>query len=190
VRESGIELSAVEGARRVLESMRISVPLAQLEDVVAELEHECLAQVRVIEGAGVALSRLREEGYRLGIVSSAGYPPFVEMALEALGLRTFFSEVLTSAGEGIYKSNREIYRRASSRLGATPREAVHVGDHALYDVRAARAAGLSTIWFVGQARRTAQLHGTPWHEAAEAGSVADATVERLEDVPGVVARLG
>ncbi len=189
VRDSGVELSAVEGTKRVLARMGLRPPDAALEAVVAELEHDCLPSVEMVAGADVALTRLREEGYRLGVVSSAGYPPFVEMALEMLGLRTFFSEVVTSAGEGIYKSDPEIFRRAAVRLGATPEEAVHVGDHAIYDVQAAKRAGLSAVWFVAQAKRTAQLHGTAWEEVARAGEGADAVIERMEELPGVLREL-
>jgi HAD superfamily hydrolase (TIGR01549 family) len=189
VRDSGVELSAFEGAKRVLEEMSFHPPDAALNGVVAELEEECLSSVEMVPGADVALQHLRDEGYRLGVVSSAGYPLFVEMALEMLGLRTFFSEVLTSAGEGIYKSDPEIFRRAAQRLGATPQETVHVGDHAIYDVQAAKKAGLSAVWFVAQAQRTAQLHGTAWKETVRSGVGADAVVERMEELPGVIKRL-
>lgn len=186
VRESGIELSAVEGTERVLKEMHFHVPRALLEDVVAELENDCLESLEVVPGANIALARLREAGYNLGIVSSAGYPSFVEQALEILGLRTYFSEVVTSAGEGIYKSNPEIFLRAVKRLGSAPSEAVHIGDHAVYDVQTAQRAGLSAIWFVANSDRTARLHGTALEEAERAGESADAVATRLEQVPEVI----
>jgi HAD superfamily hydrolase (TIGR01549 family) len=179
VRESGVELSAVQGVTEVLESMGYSAPQAEIESVVAELEHECLPEVEMVVGADVALRRLHDAGCLLGVVSSAGYPLFVELALEKLGLRTYFNEVVTSAGEGIYKSDPEIFRRAVGRLGAQPSDAVHIGDHAIYDVRTAKAAGLSAIWFVAEARNTARLHGTEWSVASEAGREADAIVESM-----------
>ena len=189
VRDSGVELSAFEGAKRVLAQMGHTPPDAALEGVVAELENECLPSVEMVEGVDVALRQLRDAGYRLGVVSSAGYPPFVEMALEMMGLRTYFSEVVTSAGEGVYKSDPEIFRRAAARLGAAPHEAVHIGDHAVYDVQTARRASLRAIWFVPHARRTAHLHGVSWEDAAQEGEGADVVVERMEDVAGVILNL-
>jgi HAD superfamily hydrolase (TIGR01549 family) len=177
-----VELSAVEGARRVLEEMGVRVPELELEHAVETLEYACLPEATMIEGADGALERLRNHGYVLGVVSSAGYPKFVELALEKLGLRTYFSEIVTSAGEGLYKSNPEIFRLAASRLGAEPSEAVHVGDHAIYDVQTAKSAGLSTIWFTAQARTTARLHGRPWDESAQAGAAADAVVEHMDQL--------
>jgi HAD superfamily hydrolase (TIGR01549 family) len=190
VRESGVELSAVQGVTQVLESMDYRAPQAEIESVVAELENECLPEVEMVAGADGVLRRLHDAGCLLGVVSSAGYPLFVELALEKLGLRTYFNEVITSAGEGVYKSDPEIFRRAVSRLGAKPSDAVHIGDHAVYDVRTAKAAGLSAIWFVAEARNTARLHGTEWSVTAEASSEADAVVESMSELFGAVATLG
>lgn len=182
VRDSGVELSAVEGASRVLEEMGVRVPEAELEAAVEHLEYACLPETSMVESADRALERLRNHGYSMGVVSSAGYPKFVELALEKLGLRTYFSEIVTSAGEGIYKSNPEIFHRAAARLGAAPHEAVHIGDHAIYDVQTAKAAGLHTIWFTAQARTTARLHNQPWEASAEAGAAADAVVDSMDEL--------
>lgn len=189
VRESGVELSAVEGTRRVLAELGVTPPDLELEAVVRELELACLAEVRMVEGAAAALAELRDAGYMLGVVSSAGYPPFVELALEELGLRAFFQEVVTSAGEGLYKSNPEIFRRAVARLGAVPSEAVHVGDHAVYDVQAANAAGLSTVWFAAHAQHTAQLHHRDWRELEQAGAQAAATIHSMGELFSAIERL-
>ncbi len=184
-----MELSALAGTKQVLARLGYSLPDETLAAVVEALEYDCLQDLEVIPGAHDCLRVLSERGYRLGIVSSAGFPPFVERALETLGLRTYFSEVLTSAEEGIYKSDPEIFRRAVSRLDAQPSEAVHIGDHALYDVAAARRAGLSTIWFAAQAERTARLHNADWAELEKAGLQADAVVTSLAQVPGAIAAL-
>jgi len=189
VRVSGIELSAVEGTRRVLVGMGYSLPIEEIDSVVAELEKALLPQVEMVEGADLSLGRLRDAGFRLGVVSSAGYPQFVEMALEKLGLRTFFSVVVTSAGEGIYKSDPEIFRRAVRYLDVEAQEAVHVGDHPVYDVQTAKRAGLSAIWFSTHSERTAHMHSTPWEETVRAGEDADAVITDLRDLPDVVARL-
>ncbi|MEO8287730.1 MAG: HAD family hydrolase [Chloroflexota bacterium] len=189
VRKSGVELSAFEGTKRVLAQMDYHVPDEALLAVVAELEYDCLLDLEIMPGAHECLRSLSERGYRLGVVSSAGFPPFVESALETLGLRTYFNEVLTSAGEGIYKSDPEIFRRAVERLDAVPSEAVHIGDHAIYDVQAAHAAGLSAIWFSAQAERTARLHNANWDDLQKAGSEAEAVVTSLEEVPGAVEAL-
>src|SRR5688500_10269853 len=182
VRDSGVELSALEGTGRVLGAMGYSVAAQHLEQVVAELEEECLPEVRLVPGADRAVERLRSAGFVLGVVSSAGYPPFVHAALDTLGLRDAFSVVVTSAQEGLYKSNPEIFRRAVARLDSRPEASVHVGDHAIYDVKTARQAGLSAIWFAGEAQRTALLHGISWDEASRAGGEANAIITTMDEL--------
>jgi HAD superfamily hydrolase (TIGR01509 family) len=189
-RDSGVEISAVEGVRSVLAGMGYEPPIEAIEEVVAELERDCLLEVAPVEGALDTLQRLRDAGYVLGVVSSAGWPSFVEMALEAQGMRSFFTAILTSTGEGVYKSDPEIFRRAVLRLGFTPREAVHVGDHARFDVQTARSAGLHTVWFAAHAPRTALLHNADWEALAAEGSQADAVIYALPDlIPALEAGL-
>jgi HAD superfamily hydrolase (TIGR01549 family) len=190
VHDSGVELSAFEGAREVLHEMGYRPPDNAIAAAVEELEYACLPDLRLIEGAVATLEQLARAGYRLCIVSSAGYPPFVERALEEHRLRDYFAAVLTSTGEGIYKSNPEMYRRAAERLGVGPGEAVHVGDHARFDVATAKSAGLRAIWFAAEAERTAKMHGADWAALLRLGNQADAVVTRLADVPGAVARIG
>ncbi len=190
VRSSGVELSALQGTKQVLKQMGIYEPDAVLEQAIETLENACLFDVTMVEGADKALDRLRNAGCRLGIVSSAGYPPFVEMALEKMGLRAYFSEIVTSAGEGVYKSNPDIFRRAVRRLGFEPDEAVHIGDHAVYDVQTAKAAGLSAIWLVAHARQTVALHGQNWQTSTQAGAGADAVIESMDDLYNAIEGLG
>ena len=189
VKASGHEISAADGTLEVLHSMGYSFSEVEVERAVAELEQACLPEIEIVPGADHTLQRLHDRGLVLGVVSSSGYPPFVELALEELGLRTYFSEVLTSAGEGLYKSNPEIFRRAVTRLGATPSESVHIGDHAQYDVRSAKQAGLSAIWFMPYARRTANQHNASWAELEREGAQADAMASSMEEVYEAVIQL-
>lgn len=182
VRESGVELPALDGTLIVLRQMGIALPIPEVEAVVRELEEDCLSDVEVMPGAAHALERLRGAGCQMGVVSSAGYPRFVELALEELGLRPYFSEIITSAGEGIYKSNPEIYRRAVARLCAEPWEAAHVGDHPVFDVQVPREAGLSTIWLTARAEKTAQVRGEPWSEDEIERAGADAVIRDLGEL--------
>jgi HAD superfamily hydrolase (TIGR01509 family) len=188
-RSSGVEVSAVDGAKLVLVQMGLSVPPDDIEQAVADLQLRHLAEVEPISGAREAVLALRDDGYRLGVVSSAGWPPFVELALEKIGLHDAFRVVITSAGEGLYKSNPEIFRRAVARLGSMPDEAIHVGDHPRFDVETAGAAGLATVWFNAESERTLRLHRADWEREQQLGERADAVVSHMSDVPDVISRL-
>src|SRR4051812_5104092 len=189
VRESGKEISAVEGASEVLRELCYSIPDSEVEDAVASLEYACLPDVEMLPGAEHALERLRDAGYRLGVVSSAGYPPFVELGLEKMGLRSYFSEIVTSAGEGLYKSDSRLYLRALDLLGADPHEGIHIADPPAFDVEAAKSAGLAAICLVAKSRRTAELRGEPWYDPTAAETSADAIVSSMSELFDAVQRL-
>lgn len=185
-RTSGVEVSAVDGVRDVLRQMGYEPPLREIEAAVAELEEACVPSAAPVPGALDTLRQLHSAGYRMAVVSSAGWPQFVEDALIREGMRPFFQHVLTSAGEGIYKSDPEIFRRACARLRVEPSRAIHVGDHAVYDVKTAGEAGLHTIWFDANAQHTAQLHQHDWEALQRQGNEADAVVHDLREIPGAL----
>ncbi len=95
---------------------------------------------RVIDGVPEALERLRSLGLALAVVSNwdAGLPKH----LERTGLAPWFTEIVTSAAEGMAKPDPRIYALALERLGVDPARALHIGDHPVYDEQAARAAGM------------------------------------------------
>ena len=62
VRDSGVELSAFEGTKRVLAHMGFHPPDAALEGVIAELEQDCLRSVEMVAGAEVRYSSLKDAG--------------------------------------------------------------------------------------------------------------------------------
>jgi putative hydrolase of the HAD superfamily len=90
-----------------------------------------------------ALSRLRGSA-RLGVVSN--FYGNLEVLLDEAGLSPLLDVVVESAHAGIAKPDPEIYRLAARRLGVPAAEIVMVGDSFERDVRAARQAGLRTVW--------------------------------------------
>src|SRR5438105_3605560 len=62
VRDSGREVSAIDGTLEVLRDMDLTLPDAEVEQAVADLEHACLPQVRMLPGADHALQHLRDAG--------------------------------------------------------------------------------------------------------------------------------
>jgi putative hydrolase of the HAD superfamily len=69
-------------------------------------------------------------------------------ALEGAGLAPLLDGVLSSAAVGAPKPHVEIFARALELAGATPAEAIHVGDSAEFDVAGARAAGIEPVLVV------------------------------------------
>jgi putative hydrolase of the HAD superfamily len=66
--------------------------------------------------------------------------------LEKIGIDDLFDGHVNAAMAGVAKPGRAIFDAAVRAGGASAAETLHVGDHPLYDVHGARAAGLKTVW--------------------------------------------
>jgi putative hydrolase of the HAD superfamily len=119
---------------------------AATDEALAELKawHDryCLWD-DVPEGVGAALGRLHAAGLRMAVVSNSNGT--VRRLLERLGFLDLFEDVLDSAVVGIEKPDPRIFQMALERLGATPEEALYVGDIYHVDVVGSRAAGIRVV---------------------------------------------
>jgi len=84
------------------------------------------------------------EKYRLGII--ANQPSGLEARLASLGIRGYFSLVVSSWEAGVMKPDPAIFRLALARASCPPRAAVMVGDRLDNDIFPARALGMRTVW--------------------------------------------
>jgi putative hydrolase of the HAD superfamily len=66
--------------------------------------------------------------------------------LGRVGLAEFFALSLNARQIGVGKPHPRCFERLTHELHLAPHEILYVGDDALLDVEAARAAGLSTAW--------------------------------------------
>ncbi len=74
--------------------------------------------------------------------------------LGKIGIDDLFDGHINAAMAGAAKPHRPIFDAAVRAGGASAAETVHVGDHPVYDVHGARAAGLRTVWV--------NRHGDDW----------------------------
>lgn len=89
-----------------------------------------------------------EELYEYGfepVLFSNGDDRQQRMKLERIGVRTYFSKVLTADSLGAAKPHRQAFDRAARALGRTGSELTYVGDDLDLDVLAARAAGWRAV---------------------------------------------
>lgn len=89
------------------------------------------------------LDRLREEGYKLAIISNWDYS--LHRVLAMFDLTEKFDVVIASLEEGIEKPEAEIFHIALGRAGISFDQAIHVGDDPLDDVHGARAVGMRAL---------------------------------------------
>lgn len=90
-----------------------------------------------------SLTKLRQEGLRLGVISNWDHR--LPGVLEAVGLARFFDAVVYSSKAGVEKPDNRIFHQASTELGVEPGIMLHVGDGRLEDVEGAVAAGLRAL---------------------------------------------
>jgi putative hydrolase of the HAD superfamily len=121
-----------------------------LEEVGAALDPGELApayvaamEFEVMPGVVDALRFLRGHGLELAVV--ANFDLTLADRLDRLGLRSWFSAVVTPAEAGAAKPEPAIFELALARLEVRPERALHVGDGAV-DEEGARAAGMNFAW--------------------------------------------
>ena len=119
------------------------------------------------------LDRLREVGQRLAVVSNSRSEPHIRGHPRAGRDLPYFELTVSSGTEGVAKPDPEIFLRAVLRLGLPPFEVCYVGDLRNVDARAARAAGLRSLWLN---RGGTGFSDEPWE------------ITSLSEVPAAVAR--
>ncbi|MDH7516576.1 MAG: HAD family hydrolase [Bacteroidota bacterium] len=142
------------------------------------------AMPALLPGASETLRRLSRD-YRLAVVSDTALSPgtALRQVLARHGIASLFGAWSFSDETGVSKPHPKAYLAALDVLGCTPEEAVHVGDIERTDIAGAKDLGMKAVLF----------RGDPMVRANNPGPVvtrADAVVERWEDLPDVIARLG
>ncbi len=118
-----------------------------------------------------ALGMLREEGWRVGVVTNG--PPTQRHKIERAGLVPFLDVVVISEEFGAAKPDRAIFEEALRRCGvnANPSDgAWMLGDTPRPDIGGGRAVGLHTAWF----HRGRAWPESDYHPDALVGDVTEA----------------
>lgn len=134
--------------------------------------------IHAYDAPAPTLAELKAQGYKLALVSNYAHTEVLRDALRRLGLLQHFDHLIVSADVGYLKPHPRIYEAALQSLGVRAEEAVMVGNDLECDVEGAKKAGIRAVW-------------APYPRASPAPThpAADAVIERLADLPGVLARL-
>ena len=145
--ESGNEIDATTSVVRIFDELGLDASKTDIEQAIDNLMREAIEDMEPVPGAAETVQRLHAAGIPLGVVSSAVHHETLEWILERMGIRQYFSRIVTSASSGYYKSTPAIYAAAMDQLGGTATRSVHVGDSLRWDVQTAQQAGLTAVWF-------------------------------------------
>ncbi|KEA65197.1 putative FMN hydrolase [Marinobacterium lacunae] len=134
---------------------------AQAFEVFMQARH----QVELFEHARSMLEALRAQGLVIGALSNGN----ADVSLT--GLADLFDFQFNADSVGTAKPHPLMFERALEHTGLRPEQVVHIGDHPINDVQAAREVGCWTVWV--------NLPGQTWPEPARA----DETVTCLSQIP-------
>jgi putative hydrolase of the HAD superfamily len=119
------------------------IPMEAMDDVCAarlEFVRSCLVPR---DGAVETLRRLRDDGYRVGLITVCSED--VETLWPESAFAGLFDAEIFSSRIGISKPDPRIYLACCEELGVEPREAVFVGDGANDELEGARRVGIRAI---------------------------------------------
>ncbi len=125
------------------------------------------------------LRRVKEKGYRVGLISNTGMTPGYTFRayMEQIGILSYF-DVLTFSDEVLLaKPSTEIFLKTTRSLDVAPEDVIHVGDHLMNDVIGAQGVGMKTIWIETHDDRRQEVEANPDVTVPSLGDVADAVDE-------------
>lgn len=108
---------------------------------------ESLDRLDEIPGVTELIKHLHKQGYKLALGSSAN-PIRVELFLNKLGLKKYFSAVVSGDDVPRTKPAPDVFLLAAKKLGVKPSDCIVIEDAHL-GVRAAKAAGMKCIAYAG-----------------------------------------
>jgi putative hydrolase of the HAD superfamily len=159
-----------------------AVPEPILTNALADM-HLITQAHWIPEDDGLAtLSKLRERGYRLALISNASDDPNTQVLVDKLRGREFFEVIISSAALGVRKPNPKIFREALDRMNLPAERVAMVGDTLGADILGARNAGIFSIWIKRRAN-------TPGNHAHADTIFPDAQIETLSELPGLLEQL-
>ncbi|WP_308222882.1 HAD family hydrolase (plasmid) [Metabacillus halosaccharovorans] len=99
----------------------------------------------VYEDVVPCLKQLKQDGFRLGIISNGDYGQQLEK-LESLGIRNYFDSIITSSEIGVAKPNPTIFKDACVKANVSIQQSYYIGDRLETDAIGSNDAGMVGIW--------------------------------------------
>lgn len=118
----------------------------QLGIQAAQLFRICsIEYIRLYPGVTEALTRLREKGYRLWLLSNA-QQIFTAYELRLLGIEELFDGIYLSSDYGCRKPDQRFYQVLIQEQGLDVSKCLMIGNDRETDIAGAKAAGMATLY--------------------------------------------
>lgn len=157
------------------------IPEKKLRKAIDALYELSERHWEIEEDAVPCLDALRQEGYRLGIISNAADSQDVNQLLDKGNIVSYFDQVVISAEFGLRKPHPKIFHKALAFWHAQPEEAVMIGDTLNADIIGAQNVNMSAVWIT---RRT----DPPGYRGHFASIEPNADITTLAELPGLLHR--
>ena len=139
----------------IRESLRLAGDDPSLADAAYAVFDAARQRVTLFQGVEQALARLALK-YRLVAISNGTADVFVTPA------SPYFDAAFSAHEVGVAKPSAKIYHAATTYLGLSPEQVLHIGDDAIADVWGAKEAGLQTVWINPEGHLWAHQSPHPW----------------------------
>lgn len=125
------------------------------------------------------LEILREQGYRLGIISNASDDADVQTLVDKAQIRNLIDFALSSAACGVRKPNPRIFDIALENWDFSKQEVAIIGDTLGADILGGKNAGIFNIWITRRA-------DTPGNNDHAETIFPDKTIHTLAELPALL----
>jgi putative hydrolase of the HAD superfamily len=132
--------------------------------------------------ASTLLEILKNDGYKLGLISNTTCQSHVFHACEEYGIGKYFGTICLSSIAGFRKPHRLLFDVTARNLLALPGECIYVGDTISRDVEGPRKAGYSKCIRIGSTLSSLTDGGQQREDA-------DFIIECLMEIPGILKKL-
>ena len=103
------------------------------------------SEIRLYEDSGVVIRRLKEQGYKIGMISNI-YEPFAhKIKRELNNFLNLFDYIYFSCERGMIKPEPAVFEYTLNELGVKPENSVMIGDDMKRDITPARELGMRAI---------------------------------------------
>ena len=133
-----------QAAEYYRENYGVTLSVNEIIDGVNKMVERYYAEtVKLKSGIEVFLEKLKAKGVKMCIATVTD-KPLVEISLDRLGVRDYFSEVFTCASVGHSKEEPHIYREAQNHLGTSKKETA-IFEDVVHALRTAKLDGFVTV---------------------------------------------
>lgn len=144
--DSDDELDLIDLTSKTLQEFGINVTDGLPEKFIDVYYKPIRAQITLEPYAREILSKIKDAGKRIGLVSNTIFPAdYHRTEMRQYGLYDFFDFALFSSEEKIRKPGKEIFFRALKLGGSDPADTVFVGDRMEEDIAGPQAVGIKAI---------------------------------------------